>query len=147
MGAPVKIKGDRQFRRLVHQVVMENNPKGIAACMGIKAPTFRAYLNPNGNERCDLALLPQIIEAAEDDRPIHYLASLRDLVCFKVPETPGATEDLACCVREFGEFMTKAADMDKDQMRTPLEIERVCKEGREAAGAIMAFAASLDQED
>lgn len=147
MGAKVKHKGDRQFRRLVHDVATSNNLKGIAAIYDIPYSTLAAQLNPNGEEKLDVALLPLIIEAAEDDRVVHYLCSLRSMVAYRIPEGQCTTVKLARCVKEFGELMTAGADMDKNGIRTAAEMERVRQEGYEAIQAIAAYLASLDQDD
>ncbi|MCB2189495.1 MAG: hypothetical protein KQJ78_24010 [Deltaproteobacteria bacterium] len=145
---------DWQFRRLVHDVVMDDrNLRGVAALADMPYSTLAEQINPNSRplKKLDAGLLPALVTGVSGGkRLVRYLAEQAGMVCVDLPdvESGGApARKLAESVREFGDLLASHGQAMEDGEITPAERKRLRREGLEAVAAIHGYLLALDAEE
>lgn len=131
---------------VIHAVIL-NPPSGIDArtiaslMEGKNYQTLMSELSRQQGHKFGADLVLPIMDLANSDEPLHFLARQRGGVFIKLPEATcdGSPVQLAALtsVKEFGELMAEvggglaSGDLSRD------ECDRITKEGQEAVTAIM----------
>lgn len=140
-------KTDRQFEVLLHEVAhQDRNLKGLAAVLRIPYSTLAEQLNPNiRDKKFHIGLLPGLIEAADDNSAIEYLAGQRGLIVITEPNPNGVGrrdwhQMLASSAKEGGEATAALARaLANDGKVNRSEAPEVIREADEAIQVLLSI--------
>ena len=130
------------LHELVKHAPSELTARTIAELAGKDYNTLMSELSRQPGHKLGADLLLPLMELTGSDAPLNFLARERGGVF--VPMRPDATAaDLGPAilksVREFGEYAAEAAQDIADGKIPADQLQRILKEGQEAAAAIVTF--------
>ncbi len=132
----------------VLRLIIKKAPSGksatlIAELLGKPYTTLMNELNPEQpGHKLGVELLLPIMELADSDEPLAYLAERRGGVFIKLPKADAGAEErlLVKTIKEFGELAGAAGEaLDNDGVIDAEERETILREGQEALTAIQTF--------
>ena len=130
------------LHELVKHAPSELTARTIAELAGKDYNTLMSELSRQPGHKLGADLLLPLMELTGSDAPLNFLARERGGVF--VPIRPGATAAhlgpaILKSVREFGEYAAEAAQDIADGKIPADQLQRILKEGQEAATAIVTF--------
>ena len=131
----------KSLSEIIHEVALDNNPKGLAEEMGKPYSTFMREINPydDGAKVGAESLIP-FTRATGDFAAIDFIETALGRVAFVIPKpAPGHEaihQQLSKSLTEFGEFVAAVGDSIADGTITEAEKERCRKEGYELHQAL-----------
>ena len=133
---------------VVHQMVLRA-PSGLDARTIADVAGYTNYntmmseISRQQGHKLGADMLLPLMDAAESDAPLHFLARERGGVFLALPEPARGggelVQSLASSIREFGEFAAETAASIADGDVPRGQLDRITKEGQEAVEAIMAM--------
>jgi len=131
----------------VLHAVVKKAPSGLTAetlcnLLGYKKyNTMMSELSDQPGHKLGANMVLPIMDLANSDEPVHFLARQRGGVFVKLPQVPGdgGPVQLAAlkAVEEFGQLMAEVGADLADGKLTRDECDRITKEGQEAVTSIM----------
>lgn len=138
---------------ILHKLVIRA-PSGIGAMtiadmLGWKYPTMMSELSGQPGHKCGVDKLLPIMDVADSDAPMHFLARERGGVFIKLPPADGDVDPVQrqcmVAVKEFGELVAACSEALLNGTLETDERARITREGHEAVTAIMGLLTLVEE--